>query len=302
MADTKKNVLVFGPTGVIGRVAAIEAHRRGANVSLAMRDTSKVIEGLEEGKDGFPRLKADLSQPSSLKAAVEKSSATAAFVYTIHESEDHMKASFEALKSAGITYIVVISSYGVKGAASDKWHQRSFLQGVHAQTEMALGDIGVAFTALRPGYFNSNLLWPKSGILAGEVDILYPTGVFDFVAPEDIGSVAAALLVKGEATKPIPLCGPQLYSVQEAYEIVGKTLGKEVKVKEVDEEEYHQNSPWYPKPMAESLLNILRESLQPKIAYPKELYDEAVENIRIYGEIEPTKLEEWVESHREEFV
>jgi uncharacterized protein YbjT (DUF2867 family) len=297
-----KNVLVFGPTGGIGRVAAIEAHKRGANVWLAMRDTSKVIEGLEEGKEGFSRVQADLSQPYSLKAAVEKSGATAAFVYTIHESEDHMRASFEALKSAGISYIVVLSSYGVKGAATDKENWRFLIPGAHAQTEVALKEIGIAFTALRPAYFNSNLIWSKPGILAGEVEILYPTGVFDFIAPEDIGTVAAAFLVKGEATKPIPLCGPELYSVQEAHEIVGKTLGKNIKVKEINEEKYLQNNPFFPKPVAESLLALLRGSLTPNSGYPKELYEEAAANVQMYGEIAPTKLRDWVESHRDAFA
>jgi len=302
MVETKKNVLVFGPTGGIGRVVALEARKRGANVWLAMRDTRKVIEGLGEGEEGFSRVQADLSQPSSLKAVVEKSGATAAFVYTIHASEDHMKASFEALKSTGIKYVVMISSYSVDGTASDPNNLRLFIPRVHAQTELALEETGVAFTALRPAYFNTNLLRSKGGILKGEVEILYPTVVFDFLAPEDIGTVAASLLVRGEATKHIDLCGPNLYSLQEAHELVGTMLGKDIKVKEIDEDQFIQNSPWFPKPVVESLITGLRENLPPTSAYPKERYEEAVANVRTYGGIEPTTLEEWVENHRGAFA
>lgn len=302
MAESKKNVIVFGPTGGVGRVAAIEAHKRGANVWLAMRDTSKVIEGLEEGNGGFSRIQADLSQPSSLKAAVEKSGATAAFVYTMQESEDHMKASFESLKAAGITYIVIISSFSVQGAASDPENMKMFISRAHAQVEVALEESGIAFTALRPAYFNSNLLWNKTDTQKGEVEILYPKVVFDFIAPEDIGTVAAALLVKGEANKPIALCGPTLYSLQEAQEIIGKALDREIKVKEIDEAEFFQNNPGFPKAAAEAYIAFLRELLPPTTWYPKEVHEEAVANIKTYGGIEPTKLEDWVKSHKAAFA
>ncbi|KAF2792954.1 NAD(P)-binding protein [Melanomma pulvis-pyrius CBS 109.77] len=298
MATSTKNVIVFGPTGGIGRVAAIEANKRGAKVWLAMRDTSKTIQGLEEGKEGFSRVQADLSQPASLKNAIQQSGATAAFVYTIHNSEDNMKASFEALKAAGITYIVVISSYSVKGPAGDEKNAEDFIPRLHAKTEIALEQTGVAFTAVRPAYFTSNILWNKAGFQKGEIEIVYPSVEFDFIAPEDIGTVAGALLVKGEATKPINLCGPKLYSQKEAYEVAGKTLGIDLKVIEIDEETFFEKT-FLPRPIAESIVKGLRES---SITYPKEIYEEAVQNIRTYGGIEPTTFTDWVESHKAAFT
>lgn len=298
MAASIKNVLVFGPTGGIGHIAAIEAHKRGAKVWLAMRDTSKTIQGLEEGKEGFSRVQADLSQPASLKNAVQQSGATAAFVYTIHDSEDNMKASFEALIAAGITYIVIISSYSVKGPAGDEKNAEDFIPRVHAKTEVALEETGVAFTALRPAYFNSNILWNKAGFQKGEIEILYPSVVFDFIAPEDIGTVAGAMLVKGQATKPVYLCGPKLYTQKEAHEVAGKTLGIDVKVTEIGEETFFEKT-FLPRPVAESIVKGLRES---SVSYPKEVYEEAVQNIRTYGEIEPTTFTDWVESHKAAFA
>ena len=109
MSSSKKNVIIFGPTGAVGCAAALEAHRRGASVWLAMRDVNKHISGLDSTEFGYTRVQADLSQPSSLAHAVQQSSATTAFVYTMFASGDHMAGSFAALKSAGITYIVLLS-------------------------------------------------------------------------------------------------------------------------------------------------------------------------------------------------
>jgi uncharacterized protein YbjT (DUF2867 family) len=297
MAGTDKNVLVFGPTGGIGRVAALEAHKRGAHVWLAMRDTSKSIPGTEEDAKGFTRVSADLTKPETLEDAVKKSGASSAFVYTMFESSDSMKASFEALKSAGITYIVIISSYSVQGSATNDFEDA--IPRVHAQAEVALEKSGISFTAVRPAYFNTNLLWAKNEFQKGELEILGPDVEFDFIAPENIGTVAGALLVKGEATKPIYLCGPKLYSLKDAHELAAKILGIKLNVKEIGEERWYETHTFFPKPVADSIVNSLTKNA---MSYPKELYEEAVNNIRTYGGIEPTTLEDWVESHKAEFL
>jgi uncharacterized protein YbjT (DUF2867 family) len=297
MTGTNKNVLVFGPTGGIGRIAALEAHKRGAHVWLAMRDTSKTIPGIAEGAEGFTRVSADLSKPETLEDAVKKAGASSAFVYTMFESPDRMKASFEALKSAGITYIVIISSYSVQGSATTEFED--FIPLVHAQTEVALERSGISFTAVRPAYFNTNLLWVKNEFQKGELEILGPDVEFDFIAPENIGTVAGALLVKGEATKPIYLCGPKLYSQKDAHELAAKILGIKLNVKEIGVERWYETHAFFPKPVADAVVSSLTKNAT---LYPKEVYEEAVNNIRIYGGIEPTRFEDWVESHKAEFT
>jgi uncharacterized protein YbjT (DUF2867 family) len=291
------NVLIFGPTGGLGRVAALEAHKRGAHVWLAMRDTSKAIPGIEEGKEGFTRVQADLTKPETLDDAVKKSGATSAFAYTMFETADFMKASFEALKAAGITYVVIISSYYVLDSARDEFED--FLPRVHAKTEVALEESGISFTAVRPAYFNTNLLWTKNEIQKGEVEILYPDVQYDYLSPDDIGTVAGALLVKGEATKPIRLCGPKLYTQKEAHELIAKVLGIKLNVKEIGEERWYETHAFFPKVVADSLVNGLKKG---SMSYPKDVYEEAVNNIRKYGGIEPTKFEDWLDSHRADFA
>jgi NAD(P)-dependent dehydrogenase (short-subunit alcohol dehydrogenase family) len=77
-------VIVFGPTGNNGSVAAQIAHQNDAKVWLAMRDPSKAIPGLTpdaEKAGNYSRVQADLSKPDSIAAAVKTSSATRAFIY-----------------------------------------------------------------------------------------------------------------------------------------------------------------------------------------------------------------------------
>ncbi|KAF2183315.1 NAD(P)-binding protein [Zopfia rhizophila CBS 207.26] len=311
MVNREKNVLVFGPTGGVGRAAAIEAGRRGARVWLAVRDTKKTIRGL--GKDteenpGFVRVQADLSQPNSLKHAVEQSGATTTFVYTMHESEDHMRASFEALKEAGITYVVLLSSFGVQGSAREEANMSDFLSRVHAQTEIALEETGISYAAIRPAYFNSNIFWNTPGIQKGEVEVLYPNVKFDYIAPEDIGTVCGALLVEprfregGQISKTIYLCGPELMSQREAFDIVAQALGRSIKIKEIGEAAFFEKHKFLPEPVALSIVNGLRKTLPPNSGYPQELYEEAVANIRKYAEREPTRFIDWVKSHKDVFA
>jgi NAD(P)-dependent dehydrogenase (short-subunit alcohol dehydrogenase family) len=73
-------VIVFGPTGAVGRAVAIEASKRGAKVWLAMRTTDKAINGInreDEERGAFQRVQADLFDPESVVKAVKESGAKA---------------------------------------------------------------------------------------------------------------------------------------------------------------------------------------------------------------------------------
>lgn len=131
-----------------------------------------------------------VSEPSTLTTAVKKSGATAAFLYTIWDSPDSMKSAFEALKEAGIVYLVLLSSSAVRDPLSST-DMTEMVPRVHAKTEMALEETGgLRAAVLRPGYFSSNLFMYAQGVQQGVVDVFRPKAVFDFVVPDDIGAVA----------------------------------------------------------------------------------------------------------------
>ncbi|KAL1797796.1 hypothetical protein ACET3X_004402 [Alternaria dauci] len=298
-------VLVFGPTGGVGGAAAIEAHRRGAKVYLAMRDTKKALKAIEEEGNNYVRVEADLAKPETIKHAVETSGAKTAFVYVVHEVQDGMRSSFEALKESGITYVVLLSSFKVSDPLSSDANKKDKIAAFHAAAEGALRETGMSYTAVRPGWFNTNIMWNLGDIKKGEVELLYPNVVYDYLAPSDIGTVCGALLVvagfQKEAGQSIYLCGPKIMSQREGFGVMGRALGKEIKIKEIDEERYFEKFGYIPRPILDTLVQGMRESNAGSDAYSA-IYDKAVENLGKYMEREPTRFEEWVKENQGAFA
>lgn len=301
------NIVVFGPTGAVASFAAHEARRRGATVHLAMRDISKPIPGLSNDlESNYRRVQADLSDPASLISAVRETKATTAFVYSIYASPDSMASSFVALKDAGIKFVVLLTSFLVKGDAGDE-DNRSGFTGANARIEISLKKSGLAYVAIRPAYFNSNVLWNKSDIQKGEVGLVYPDIVFDFIAPSDIGIVCGAILAQPDLAKDcehnaVVLCGPEIMTQRKAHEeAIAKALGKEIKVTELNEEQWLDKQSHMPRKMLEELVKSFRASSQGHDSYPEGLYKSAVENLRKYKGSEPVRLGEWVAANRDAF-
>ena len=130
--------IVFGPTGNVASVVARTAQSHGAKVFLPMRYPQAPVPGLsadQESKGGFERVQADLTDPKSVHLAITQSKATSAFFYLAHASPDHMRASIEASKAAGILFVVFLSSFTIKGEL-DKVPPTSRIPYIHARVEM----------------------------------------------------------------------------------------------------------------------------------------------------------------------
>ena len=305
-----KTVLVFGPTGGVGGVAALTAAKRGAKVWLAMRDTSKpttTFSSSEEAALGLHRVQADLSDPSSLKAAVQKSGATHAFIYLIFEAQDAMRGALTALKEGGIKYIVFLSSQSVQGDLR-KIPQENYVPFQHAQVELAIEDLGLALTAVRPAWFSSNLFQFNAGIQSGVVNIFVPDARFDFVDRDDIGAIAGVILAEeefqegkpGKAARPIFVIGAELISQRDAISTVGKFLGRNLKINELKtKEEYFEKNSHVPRPILEGLAKAFEFHKDPTAVYS--MMDEAHANLERLTGRKPTTLEKWVEAHKAEF-
>lgn len=307
MATSNQPVLVFGPTGAVGCSAAIEARKRGAHVYLAMRDSSKIIHGLGDNTEGYTRIQADLSNPDSLTHAVKQSGAKSAFVYTLFGSSDYMAASFKALASAGITYVVLLSSVSVKGVARDERNMQDFLSKVHAMTEVSAEDAGITCASIRPAYFSSNVFQYLAGIKKGEVDILYPDVQMDYIVPSDIGTACGAILVEkdfqkpdeGQTGKAVYLCGPQLISQRDAMGVVSKAIGQEIKVNDVAEDAWYEAmTKVMPKPVLESLAKAMRSNHESAGNFAWTSWEDGSANLKKYIGGEPEKFKDWVEKNK----
>ncbi|KAM0426056.1 hypothetical protein ACHAPT_008687 [Fusarium lateritium] len=298
-------VIIFGASGAVARAAAIEAQKQGAAVFLAMRDTNKAISGLTpemEQEHAFTRVKADLSDPKSVQDAISQSKATVAFTYTLSSAQDGMRATFDAMKRAGISHVVLLSSYTLYRHPDAKAAMNSsdFIPSVHARAEVALVESGLSHTIVRPMYFNSNLKEEAEGVTKGEVTLLRPEAVSDYIAPEDAGYVCGARLVEHSSESQIlPLCGPDLLSQREAWEIVAKEIGRDLVIKEITEDQFiAKKEEILPSFVAHALAEYFLGD--DKARYPAERYKEASTNIKRYTGREPTKITEWIRTHKKE--
>jgi uncharacterized protein YbjT (DUF2867 family) len=306
---TTSNTIIFGPTGKVGSVAARSAHQHGAKVFLAMRDPQKSIPGLspeQEQAGGFERVQADLTKPETIHAAVTKTGAKRAFIYIVFGSPDNLRSSLEALKSAGIEFVVFLSSATVQGDARSM-PPTNFVAWAHAQVEVGLEETFGAdgFVAVRPAYFATNALWWKGMVREGEVKVPFPEAKLDWITPGDIGRVCGALLAAGGGTdgqNAVPLVGPELVSQRDAVGIIGRAVGRDIKVTELDEEEgldMYVNGYGLPEPVGKQLIDMLRKR-EESVEFYKGL-EEAAGNVRKHTGGPPTKLQEWVDEHKQEF-
>lgn len=305
MAMRYENVIVFGPTGAVGGAAALEASKRGAKVWLAMRDTNKAIDGItgEQERDGkFIRVKADLLDPETVKQAVQLSGAKAAYVYLILVPGG-IKGALKAMKEAGIEYVVFLSSFTIKkGADIREIRPEALIPYMHAQGEVALEDINMAHTALRPGSFASNPF--KMGMDDSKTPCEIYTYVdgkrtVDNIVPNDIGRVAGAVLVDRPSTmskETIYLYGPTLMSELEMCNTIKHLFPKEVKVIQQTPEEWAERmkAKGVPPPVVQYLVKA-QEDHEGEL-YSGSIPQEGAANIRKYSGYEPTSFEDFVKS------
>ncbi|KAK3338672.1 hypothetical protein B0T25DRAFT_561150 [Lasiosphaeria hispida] len=315
-------VIVFGPTGHVGSHVALSAHYFGAaKVILAMRDPSKPIPGLtsaNESSHSFQRVKADLSDPSSLSSVVSSTGATRAFIYYNHASTDHMRSALEALKAGGITFVTFLSTGGIlpeMDLSSSLDPKESLIYWLHAQAELNIISVfgKENYVPVRPAFFASNAFWWKAMVPTGKIKVFAPGVTVDWIAPSDIGRVSASILVGGPKEgyeEAVYLVGPQKVSFAEGVrKIVKAVTGKEAEIEEVDGEEQVgvYTAGGIPGPVAAHLVESFGklEGLQATRGdwLPVgEEFEAQVRNVKVYTGREAQTLEEWIEEHKEEFA
>ncbi|TDQ04461.1 NAD(P)H-binding protein [Labedaea rhizosphaerae] len=142
------------------------------------------------------------------------------------------EAVARAVRENGIARTVFQSSVG-----AEKRHGVGEIDGL-ARTEEALDAIGSAVTHLRCGFFFSNLVLQLEAIRAGEIPIILPPDQpMAWVAPRDIAEVAVTRLLNTEwsGRHVQAVHGPADLSWARAAEIVSAVLGREVRVRRIDD-------------------------------------------------------------------
>jgi uncharacterized protein YbjT (DUF2867 family) len=254
--------------------------------------------------------------------AVQQTGAQAAFVYAVR-SRDMMRGAFTALRDAGIQHVVFLSTSQVRTAAVTKGDLRSvpqdhFIPWQHAQVEMALEELGLPHTALRPGFFASNPLriYLDGSAEPKQVRLLAPEVPHDPIDPADIGRVGGALLVNprlhsnsstsnshvglappGGLKDVVYLSGPALLSQSEQWDIINRALvdaGKPpVEVIHITVEEYLKNlaARNVPEIVAKSLAKSMTET---RAQFAMEDYEKDRANVELVTGRKPTSFEDFV--------
>lgn len=304
MAPRYDNVIVFGPTGAVGSNVALEASKRGATVWLAMRDTNKTIPGLTSEKDGkFHRVQADLINPDSVRKAIQESKAKAAFLYVAF-GPNGLKPTLEVMKEAGVEYVVFLSSFTLeKGANIREITPDAFIPYFHATVEIALEDVGLDHTALRPGSFASNPY--KMGMDASKSPAelyVFENGkrMCDNIVPTDIGRVGGAVLVNRPSSaskEAIYLYGPNVITELETLNTVKDLSSKDIKVVQQTSDEWvnRMKSKGVPPP-AINYMKKMSEEIESK-GDTNKISPEDQANIKKYSGYEPTTLEEFIKAY-----
>lgn len=310
---TYDNVIVFGPTGTVGGLVALEASKRGAKVCLAMRDPSKPIQVIPfdvESSGKFSRIQADLSDPASVAEAVKQSGAKAAYVYCAF-IPDHLRGSFQAMREAGIEYVVFLSSYSIKPEVDIRQvSKEAFIAFSHAQVEIAAEDVGFPyFTALRPGQFATNHIknFLDTTVTPPRARFLYDDAWADNIVPEDIGTVGGAVLVErpSEAKEVIYLLGPEMLTAGEAWATIRRVTGRnDINATPSPPQEWAESlaKKGIPPPVI-NYLSLASERARDREATASEaLRRVAASNIKKYTGREPTKFAEYIEWHKADWA
>lgn len=262
----------------------------------------------EQGNSGrYNRVAADLADPTSIKNAVEQSGAKAVFTY-VQRVPGGMKMASDALKGAGVEYVILLSSYTVKGDLHDI-PQQDFIPFHNAQGEMAMQDAGLDLFSVRPGYFVSNpvhneLDRSKSPV---QVNVLNAHGNhLNPIDPEDIGRVCGSVLVdrpSGSRAEAVYLHGPETMPNNSIWETVKEVTGQPIEIHHLTKEQYISiMGKKYPPGVGEyfaSKLENFASKLEKGMTIDRQA-DNA--NVKRYTGRDATRFAEYVAKHTGDFT
>jgi uncharacterized protein YbjT (DUF2867 family) len=219
---------VVGATGNTGRVVAEELLAGGRQVRAIGRSAERLAPLVDLGADAFV---GDVSDSEVVATACDGVGGVYCMIPPRFDVDLRAwqttcgKALAEGIRSAGVPYIVNLSSVGAQHRAGT-----GPIMGLREQ-EARLNELTEANVLhLRAGWFMDNLFMSLDGIRTmGALGLPFPGDVpIAMIATRDIGVVAArhltAMDFEGHQTQ--ELLGPREYTLEEAASIIGAAIGK----------------------------------------------------------------------------
>lgn len=258
-------VLVTGATGKAGGATMRALLDRGAEVRALVRDPARAdLPGAVEVVRG------DLAEPGTAFDDVD-----AAFVLSAVADSDTAAHA----EKAGVRRVVLL------------W------AGYRGPVEQAFAATDIEWTALQPASFLGNtLVWADAIAERGEVAEPFVDVTETMVHEDDIGSVAATVLLEGgHAGRTYELTGREPVSVRDRVDALAEALGAPVTLRELTEDEARRR--WRADGYDDGLVDAL-------VGWMKR---PAAERTRVSPEVErilgrpPLTFADWVPDHLDAF-
>lgn len=228
-------IVVTTPTGRVGsRVVQLLVHA-GMRPTVLVRDASRLDPGLAPHCDV---MEGDSGDPDAVRRATEHADALY-WVSPAPQDDDPVagylrfgRIAADAVTINMVPRVVFQSSVGAE--ARNGFGDIDGLGG----TEELFNNTGAHVTHLRCGYFFTNLLMDLESLRAGVLATTLPVEHrMPWVAPRDVGDVAAARLLAPEWTgvRSLGVLGPRDLSFTRVAQIVGDAVGRPLAAEQVPE-------------------------------------------------------------------
>ena len=260
MANTSRNVVVFGGTGFYGQHIVRGLLRLGAPVRVLSRNRNHALSILGnevEIQEG------DVRDPQYIRKALEDVDAViialSAMKWNLirHQRAIERDAVLEILRQSrelGIKRLVYLSGYeirfdllhqlGIPEFGAIKWEMESTI--LDSAFDWTILGCPPSFELFFTFYNKGKMIAPGGGKRA------LPT-----IAPEDVGAIAAqAVLMDDMKEKRLRITGERAWSIPEAAELMSRITGKDIRVQTI--------------PLA--ALNVVSRIVKPFHPYMRELY------------------------------
>lgn len=221
-------IVVLGASGRVGSVVAHQLLQANVGVRAVARHADKLKELAEQGVELWP---GSLLDQAFLNRAF--AGAKAAFVLTpgdtlspdLHdEQRQYNEHIVEAIRSAGLTHVVFLSSWGAE--LSDR---KGTIYGCYLMETLLNSLPSLNVVHLRAVWFMDNFIYgigliKMAGINGLSID---PDFAFPCIDSRDIGMVAAAYLKRLDFSGKVIhyLQGPRDYTMNEVTAILGASIG-----------------------------------------------------------------------------
>lgn len=250
-------IIVTGGTGRLGSQIVDHLLNRvpAEQVGVSVRDVTKADALASRGVRVRP---GDFTDPAGLDHAFEGASQVLVVSAAIRGpgAGDANRAAIEAAVRVGATRVLYTSHQ----AASPTSLFPAQLQ--HAATEAVLAEQGVAWTALRHGFYVSTLeIFIPTALETGEIR-LPEDGPFSWTAHADLAEVDAIALTRADALDGVTpaLTGSEQLDFADIAHILGQVTGRQIRRVVVDDDEWRASAieRGLPAPAADFTLGMFR--------------------------------------------